>query len=87
MIGHLHEMYQQPFQMQPDYLSERVVFLGPKASETYVPVTTLARYGWFNTPKPFILILLWVKTVHGWKMATDLPIPVPSPTLATKTAP
>jgi hypothetical protein len=28
-------------------------------------------------PRPFIMVLLWIKTTHGWKMATDIPIPVP----------
>lgn len=75
--GHLHEMYQHPFQMDPDYDSEKVVMLDDKVAETYVSVRILSQYGGFNTPKPFVMVLLWVSSPDGWKMATDLPIPVP----------
>ena len=28
-------------------------------------------------PKPFLMILDWIKTPAGWKMATDIPLPIP----------
>jgi hypothetical protein len=35
-------------------------------------------YGGQNpVPKPFVMVLLWIKTSQGWKMTTDIPIPVP----------
>ena len=72
VIGHLHGMYQQAFQMQPDYFSERVAFLDDKVAESYVSIQILSQYGGFNTTKPFVILLFWVKTPKGWKMASDL---------------
>ena len=25
----------------------------------------------------FVMVLIWIETPQGWKMATDIPIPVP----------
>jgi hypothetical protein len=33
-------------------------------------------------PKPFLMILNWIKTPHGWRMATDIALPIPSGTAA-----
>jgi hypothetical protein len=28
-------------------------------------------------PKPFLMIVTWVRTSAGWKMATDVALPIP----------
>jgi len=78
VMQHLHDMYQQPFRIDPIYDEEKVVFITPEIAETYVPVQITVAYGGQNpVPKPFVMVLLWIKTSLGWKMATDIPIPVP----------
>jgi ketosteroid isomerase-like protein len=78
VIGHLHDMYQGTFRIDPSYEEEKVVFLTPAVAETYAPVKITVAYAGQNPiPRPFIMVLLWIKTTQGWKMATDIPIPVP----------
>src|SRR5271155_3495245 len=78
VMQHLHDMYQQPFRIDPIYEEEKVVFITPDVAETYAPVRITVAYGGQNpVPKPFVMVLLWIKTPHGWKMTTDVPIPVP----------
>ncbi len=78
VMQHFHDLYQTHFQIDPDYPNEKVVHLTPDVAETYVPVNITAVYGGFPKPAPFIIVLLWVKSTEGWKMATDIPIPVPA---------
>jgi ketosteroid isomerase-like protein len=78
VMQHLHDMYQQPFRIDPVYEEEKVAFITPDVAETYAPVKITVAYGGQNpAPKPFIMVLLWVRTPKGWKMTTDIPIPVP----------
>jgi hypothetical protein len=78
VMEHLHEMYQTPFKIEPIYDEERVVFIRKDIAETYSPVnSTVAYAGQQPVPKPFNMVLLWIRTPQGWRMATDLPIPVP----------
>jgi ketosteroid isomerase-like protein len=78
VMQHLHDMYQQPFRIAPIYEEERVVFLTPEIAETYVSVRISVAYGGQNpVPKPFVMVLVWIHTAQGWKMTTDIPIPVP----------
>src|SRR5262245_43783123 len=54
------------------------VFLTSEIAETYAPVRISVAYGGQNpVPKPFVMVLVWIHTRHGWKMTTDIPIPVP----------
>lgn len=78
VMQHLHDMYQQPFRIDPIYKEEKVVFITPDIAETYAPVRITVAYGGQNPiPKPFVMVLLWIKTSEGWKMTTDIPVPVP----------
>jgi hypothetical protein len=78
VMQHLHDMYQQPFRIDPIYEEEKVVFLTPEIAETYAPVRITVAYGGQNpAPKPFVMVLIWIETPQGWKMTTDIPIPVP----------
>ncbi len=78
IVEHLHDMYQTPFRIDPIYSEEKVVFITADVAETYAPVKISVAYGGQNpVPKPFIMVLLWIKTQNGWKMTTDIPIPVP----------
>lgn len=79
MIQHLHDMYQTPFRIDPNYDEEKVVFITEEIAETYAPVRITVAYAGQNpVPKPFVMVLLWIRTPEGWKMTTDIPIPVPA---------
>ena len=78
VMQHLHDMYQQPFRIAPLYQEEKVVFITPDIAETYAPVEITVAYGGQNpVHKQFVMVLLWIKTSAGWRMTTDIPIPVP----------
>jgi hypothetical protein len=79
VIAHLGELYKAgPFRIDPDYDKERVVGLSRDAVETYAPVKiTVAYAGQTPVPKPFLMVLDWVRTPEGWRMATDIALPIP----------
>jgi hypothetical protein len=67
------------FQIDPDYAAEKVVALSPDVAETYVPVKIAVAYaGQTPVPKPFLMILYWVRTADGWRLATDIALPIPT---------
>jgi len=39
----------------------------------------LAYAGQAPVPRPFLMILEWVRMAQGWKMATDIALPIPQP--------
>jgi hypothetical protein len=79
VLQHLDDLYKAgPFQIDPDYDKEKVVALSRDVAETYVPVNiTVAYAGQTPVPKPFLMILEWVRTPAGWRMATDIALPIP----------
>jgi hypothetical protein len=78
VLQHLGEIYKGPFQIDPDYASETETALSPDVVQTYVPVRiTVAYAGQTAVPKPFLMIIEWVRTPAGWKMATDIALPIP----------
>jgi hypothetical protein len=79
VLQHLNELYTAgPFRIEPDYDKEKVVALSRDVAETYVPVAiTVAYAGQDPVPKPFLMILEWVRTSEGWRMATDIALPIP----------
>ena len=47
-------------------------------AESYAPVTITVSYaGQDGTPKPFLLILTWMKDGKDWKVASEIILPVP----------
>ncbi|WP_353062255.1 hypothetical protein RBB77_13195 [Tunturibacter psychrotolerans] len=81
VVQHLHDViYGGPFHIDPDYTKAKVVLLNAGVAETYVPVHITVGYGGQQpVPKPFLILIDWVKTPAGWKMASDIAIPVPPP--------
>jgi hypothetical protein len=79
VLNHLGELYRAgPFQIDPDYERVKVVGIATDVAETYAPVKiTVAYAGQTPTPKPFLMILNWVRTPEGWRMATDIALPIP----------
>ena len=79
VLQHLEDLYKAgPFHIEPDYDKEKVVALSRDVAQTYVPVSiTVAYAGQVPVPKPFLMILEWVRTAQGWRMATDIALPIP----------
>jgi hypothetical protein len=84
VIAHFHDLYQGTFHMEPDYSREKVVGLTPDVAETYVPLKISVAYAGQNpVAKPFLMIVDWIRTPQGWRMATDIALPIPPPASAT----
>jgi hypothetical protein len=80
VIQHFADLYAGTFVMAPHYDRVKTVGLTADVAETYAPLDiTVAYAGQTPTPKPFLMIVTWVKTPAGWRMATDVALPVPPP--------
>jgi hypothetical protein len=78
VVNHLGELYQGTFVMAPNYSREKVVQLDRNVVETYVPLQISVAYaGQSGTPKPFLMIVEWVRVCGEWKLATDIALPIP----------
>jgi hypothetical protein len=78
IVEHFGALYNGTFRIDPDYAKERVVGLTPDVAETYAPVTITSGYGGqAPVARPFLMVLEWVRTSEGWRVATDIPLPVP----------
>ena len=79
VVDHINELFQSgTFVMTPDYAREKIVQLSRDVMETYVPITISVAYaGQSGTPKPFLMIVEWVRDHGEWKMATDIALPIP----------
>ena len=79
VVAHLGELYQGTFVMAPDYSREKVVQLSREVAETYAPLQISVAYaGQSGTPKPFLMIVEWIRVGGEWKMATDIALPIPT---------
>jgi hypothetical protein len=68
------------FLMSPDYSREKVVQLSRDVLETYVPLQISVAYaGQSGMPKPFLMLVEWVRDDGAWKLATDIALPIPPP--------
>jgi hypothetical protein len=80
VIEHFHDLYQGTFVMDPDYSDVKTVGLTADVALTYAPLKiTVAYAGQTPVPRPFLMIVNWVRTPSGWKMATDIALPIPPP--------
>jgi hypothetical protein len=79
VVTHLGDLYKAgPFTIDPDYDGVKVAGLSHDVAETYAPVKiTVAYAGQTPVPKPFLMIIDWVRTPKGWRMATDIALPIP----------
>jgi hypothetical protein len=78
VMQHFAELYAGTFVMAPHYDRVKTVGLTADVAETYAPLDISVSYaGQTATPKPFLMIVTWVRTPDGWKMATDVALPIP----------
>ena len=81
VMQHFADLYAGTFVMAPHYDRVKTVGLTVDVAETYAPLDVSVAYaGQTPTPKPFLMIVTWVRTPAGWRMATDVALPVPPPT-------
>jgi hypothetical protein len=67
-----------PAILEPDFSKLKVVGLTKDVAESYAPVTITVSYaGQDGTPKPFLLILTWMRSGKDWKVASEIILPVP----------
>lgn len=73
-----------PVVLEPDYAKLKVVGLTPDVAQSYAPMTITVSYaGQDGTPKPFLMIINWIKVEQDWKVASEIILPVP-PAAAAK---
>jgi hypothetical protein len=85
VVQHIHDISEGPFRIEPDYARVKTVGLTHDVAETYAPVhITVAYAGQTPVPKPFLMIVDWIRTPGGWKMATDIALPIPPPPTQSK---
>ena len=72
-----------PVVLQPDLTKFRVVGLTQDVAESYAPLTITVSYaGQDGTPKPFLMIMNWIRVGDDWKIASEIILPVPSTPVA-----
>ena len=73
-----------PVVLTPDFSKLKVVGLTHELAESYAPMTITVSYaGQDGTPKPFLMIISWIRVEKDWKVASEIILPVP-PTPAVK---
>jgi hypothetical protein len=78
VMQHFAELYAGTFVMAPQYDRVKTVGLTAHVAETCAPLDISVSYaGQTATPKPFLMIVTWVRMPDGWKMATDVALPIP----------
>ena len=70
--------------LAPVFSKLKVVGLTHELAESYAPMTITVSYaGQDGTPKPFLMIINWIRVENAWKVASEIILPVP-PTPAVK---
>ncbi len=67
-----------PVVLTPDLSRLKVVGLTPELAESYAPLDIRVSYaGQDGTPRPFLMIINWIKVSEDWKIASEIILPVP----------
>jgi hypothetical protein len=67
-----------PVVLEPDYSKLKIIGLTKEIAESYVPMNITVSYaGQDGTPKPFLMIINWIKVGEDWKVASEIILPVP----------
>jgi hypothetical protein len=68
-----------PVILTPDLSKLKVVGLTHEMAESYAPMNITVSYaGQDGTPKPFLMIIDWIRIAKDWKIASEIILPVPS---------
>ena len=67
-----------PVVLEPDYSKLKVVGLTRDVAESYVPMNITVSYaGQDGRPRPFLMIINWLRVEEDWKVASEIILPVP----------
>jgi hypothetical protein len=67
-----------PVVLTPDLSKLKVVGLTHELAESYAPMNITVSYaGQDGTPKPFLMIINWIKVAKDWEIASEIILPVP----------
>jgi hypothetical protein len=67
-----------PVVLTPDLTRLKVVGLTSELAESYAPLNIAVSYaGQDGIPKPFLMIINWIKVASDWKIASEIILPVP----------
>jgi hypothetical protein len=67
-----------PVVLTPDFAKLKIVGLSHELAESYSPMTITVSYaGQDGTPRPFLMIINWIKIAKEWKIASEIILPVP----------
>jgi hypothetical protein len=67
-----------PVVLRPDLSKLQVVGLTRDVAESYVPLNITVSYaGQDGKPKPFLMIIDWIRVGEDWKIASEIILPVP----------
>lgn len=67
-----------PVVLAPDYAKLKVVGLTRDVAESYVPMNITVSYaGQDGTPRPYLMIINWLRVGEDWKVASEIILPVP----------
>jgi hypothetical protein len=67
-----------PVVLAADFSRLKVVGLTRDLAESYAPVSITVSYaGQDGTPKPFLIVMNWIRVSDDWKVASEIILPVP----------
>jgi hypothetical protein len=67
-----------PVVLRPDLSKLKVVALTSELAESYAPAEITVSYaGQDGSPKPFLMIVEWIRVRDDWKVASEIILPVP----------
>jgi hypothetical protein len=67
-----------PVTLYPDFSKLKAVGISSDVAETYIPLKIAVPYGGQDpAPHPFLMICEWRNTSSGWKIASEIIVPVP----------
>ena len=67
-----------PVVLAPDASRLKIVGITADVAQSYAPLNITVSYaGQDGTPKPFLLIIDWLKVAGDWKIASEIILPVP----------
>ena len=67
-----------PVVLAPDLSRLKVVGLTHEMAESYAPINITVSYaGQDGTPKPFLMVVDWIKVAKDRKVASEIILPVP----------
>jgi ketosteroid isomerase-like protein len=73
-------LYQGTWRLEPVMADLKIVSLGEGAAQIYMPIVfTIGAPGQPAQQTRFLMNQVLVKTAHGWKVSSILPIPAPAP--------